>query len=217
MQQLFMMENTRHSHRHPTDCPVIVTYRGLLNPQRLWGFRPGQERSIHQQSSFQTTPPTTQRSGWFCTVGSQTIDTHRPISKHSLNPKSMHAQKHTHTALHMLKPLSCCLLSHYSIACYFLKQEKAIYPQRSAERFATRLSPGIWEVTLKFEECGEVWNLRNTENDHLLEQWSFFPGVSNSELQPRLWEMSTGREYYRHYWWQRRKVSVHQWEEGELT
>lgn len=56
----------------------------------------------------------------------------------------------------MLKPLSCCLLSHYSIACYFLKQEKATYPQRSAERFATRLGLGIWEVTLKFEECGEV-------------------------------------------------------------
>lgn len=55
----------------------------------------------------------------------------------------------------MLKPLSCCLLSHYSIACYFLKQEKAIYPQRSVERFATRTSLGIWEVTLKFEECGE--------------------------------------------------------------
>lgn len=61
-----------------------------------------------------------------------------------------------HTVLHMLKPLSCCLLSHYSIACYFLKQEKAIYPQRSAERFATRRSLGIWEVTLKSEECGEV-------------------------------------------------------------
>lgn len=80
-----------------------------------------------------------------------------------------HARTHTqgnthiHTVLHMLKPLSCCLLSHYSIACYFLKQEKAIYPQRSAERSATRLSPGIREVTLKSEECGEVGNLRNTD------------------------------------------------------
>lgn len=96
-------------------------------------------------------------------VGSQTIDTHRPVSKHSRNAKSMHEHRltHTHAVLHMLKPLSCCLLSHYSIACYFLKQEKAIYPQRSVERFATRVSLGIWEVTLKFEECGEVWNLRN--------------------------------------------------------
>lgn len=210
-QQLVMMENTQHSHWHPTGCPVIVTHQGPLIPQRTWGSRTW-TRAIYSSaaSSFQTTPPTKQRCSWFCTVGSQTIETHRPVSKHSHNPKSVHAQRHMHTAQHMLKPLSCCLLTHYSIACYFLKQEKAVYPQRSAERFATRLSPGIWEVTLKFEECGEVWNLRNTENDHLLEQRSFFPVVSKSLLQPRLYEMSTGREYYRHYWWQRRKVSVHQ-------
>ncbi|MED6235064.1 hypothetical protein ATANTOWER_014564 [Ataeniobius toweri] len=34
-----------------------------------------------------------------------------------------------------------------------------MYPQKSAERFATRLSPGIWEVTLKSEECATLPSL----------------------------------------------------------
>lgn len=44
------------------------------------------------------------------------------VSKHT----HARAHIHTHSGLHMLKPLSCCLLSHYSVACYFLKLEKAI-------------------------------------------------------------------------------------------
>lgn len=160
------MENTRPSHEHPTGHVVIVTHGELLIPQTLRCSRP-----TSGPSSFQTTPAAQQRGGWLCSVASQTIDTHKPASKthaHMVHsPKLVHAQRHTHTALHMLKPLPWCLLSHYSIACYFLKQEKAIHPQRSAERFATRSSPGIWEVTLKFEECGEIWRLRHTQDDHL--------------------------------------------------
>lgn len=34
----------------------------------------------------------------------------------------------------MLKPLSCCLLSHYSIACYFLKLERKQFVHRAAPR-----------------------------------------------------------------------------------
>lgn len=45
--------------------------------------------------------------------------THPHASKRVLAPASVLP------AARMLKPLSCCLLSHYSIACYFLKHEKA--------------------------------------------------------------------------------------------
>lgn len=164
------------------------------------GFRPGGEQSIHQRSNFQTT----RRTSWFCTVGSQTIDTHTHRGKKHCH-KSMHAHRHMHTVLHMLKPLSCCLLSHYSIACYFLKQEKAIYPQRSAERFATRRSLGIWEVTLKFEECGEVWNLRNREGGKKKSSSGTVKLLSRSLCSQEVYEMSAGREYYRRYWWLCRK------------
>lgn len=157
------MDNTPPSHRHPTGHVVIVTHGKLLIPLTLRSSRPALGLS-----SFQTAPAAKQRGGWLCSLGSQTIDTHKPASKAHAQPQTRARTKtHTHTVLHMLKPLSWCLLSHYSIACYFLKQEKAIHPQRRAERFATRLSPGIWEVTLKFEECGEIWRLRHTQNDHL--------------------------------------------------
>lgn len=117
----------------------MVTHRGLPAPKQLRVSRANQ--FSNNQTEIDSVQPNNRRSQ----ASKQSIFCIR---------NSTHAQRHMHTLLHMLKPLSQCLLSHYSGACYFLKQEKAIYPQRSAERFATRLSPGIWEVNLKFEECG---------------------------------------------------------------
>lgn len=145
--QLFMMGNTRHPYR---PSPVIVTHRGgCVAP----------DRTIRQRPGFQTTRRTQNHlilHSWFVNNRHTHTQAREGGKRQRSAPKPVHAHGRMRTALHMLKPLSCCLLSHYSIACYFLKQEKAIHPQRSAERFATRLSLGMWEVTLKSEECGEV-------------------------------------------------------------
>ena len=171
----------------PTDTPqaasVIGTYWGPLIPQRLQTWR----RAIYSSAVQLSNNSANQLilHSWFPNNRHTHTHTHTEARKHCHNSKSMHAHRHMHTVLHMLKPLSCCLLSHYSIACYFLKQEKAIYPQRSAERFATRRSLGIWEVTLKFEECGEVWNLRNREGrEKKIIFWNSEASFPES-LQPR--------------------------------
>lgn len=146
------MENTQHSHHHPTGRPCHCDTPGDSDSPKAPRFQ-SWKRAIYSSAS-QLSNNSNQ------TENQLTLHSQSPNNGHAhtqgSTPANLCAHRHIRTALHMLKPLSCCLLSHYSIACYFLKQEKAIYPQRSAERFATRLSLGIWEVTLKFEECGEV-------------------------------------------------------------
>lgn len=93
MQQLVMMENTQHSHRHPTGRPCHCD-----TPGGCWFSRPGGE--LVYSSAVQLSNNCNQTENQLI-LHSQTIDTHTQSSEEALAQSQIYARTHATSPAHV--------------------------------------------------------------------------------------------------------------------